>query len=143
MKYDKIKELIAESKIMSVKTDDHGRVTSKSYGDDTPHKPTKSNGLKPGTDKAGVSKARELARRAIAQMVKEEQDIDLSEEQLDEITEAAMSASEKYDSFVGKQITHKGYKVSQEGPKQWAVPDASKKRFSTLDAVKRHIDKNL
>ena len=46
------------------------------------------------------------------------------------------------DTFVGKKGTYKGYGITQEGPHQWGI-SASVRKFSTLAAAKRHIDKVL
>lgn len=54
------------------------------------------------------------------------------------VTEAAYNP----DTFVGKKGTYKGYGITQEGPRQWGI-SSSVRKFPTLDAAKRHIDKNL
>jgi hypothetical protein len=46
------------------------------------------------------------------------------------------------DTFVGKKGTYKGYGITQEGPYQWGI-SSSLRKFSTLAAAKRHIDKNM
>jgi hypothetical protein len=46
------------------------------------------------------------------------------------------------DTFVGKKGTYKGYGITQEGPSQWGISSSARK-FTTLNAAKRHIDKNL
>jgi hypothetical protein len=46
------------------------------------------------------------------------------------------------DTFVGKKGTYKGYGITQEGPHQWGI-SSSVRKFSTLAAAKRHIDKVL
>jgi hypothetical protein len=46
------------------------------------------------------------------------------------------------DTFVGKKGTYKGYGITQEGPSQWGI-SSSVRKFSTLAAAKRHIDKVL
>jgi len=46
------------------------------------------------------------------------------------------------DTFVGKKGTYKGYGITQEGPSQWGISSSAKK-FTTLAAAKRHIDKVL
>jgi len=46
------------------------------------------------------------------------------------------------DTFVGKKGTYKGYGITQEGPYQWGI-SSSVRKFSTLAAAKRHIDKNM
>ena len=46
------------------------------------------------------------------------------------------------DTFVGKKGTYKGYGITQEGPHQWGISSSSRK-FTTLNAAKQHIDKNL
>ena len=46
------------------------------------------------------------------------------------------------DTFVGKKGTYKGYGITQECPHQWGISSSARK-FSTLNAAKRHIDKNL
>jgi hypothetical protein len=46
------------------------------------------------------------------------------------------------DTFVGKKGTYKGYGITQEGPSQWGI-SSSLRKFSTLAAAKRHIDKNM
>ena len=46
------------------------------------------------------------------------------------------------DTFVRKKATYKGYGLTQDGPHQWSV-SASARKFPTLAAAKRHIDKNL
>jgi cytidyltransferase-like protein len=46
------------------------------------------------------------------------------------------------DSFVGKKGTYKGYGLTQEGPHQWGI-SSSLRKFTTLNAAKRHIDKHL
>jgi hypothetical protein len=46
------------------------------------------------------------------------------------------------DTFVGKKGTYKGYGITQEGPYQWGI-SSSLRKFTTLAAAKRHIDKNM
>ena len=46
------------------------------------------------------------------------------------------------DTLVGKKGTYKGYGITQEGPHQWGISSSSRK-FTTLNAAKQHIDKNL
>jgi hypothetical protein len=46
------------------------------------------------------------------------------------------------DTFVGKKGTYKGYGITQEGPSQWGISSSARK-FPTLNATKRHIDKNM
>ncbi len=46
------------------------------------------------------------------------------------------------DTFVPKQMSYKGYGLRQDGPYEWSV-SASARKFPTLAAAKRHIDKHL
>lgn len=46
------------------------------------------------------------------------------------------------DTFVPKQMSYKGYGLRQDGPYEWSI-SASARKFPTLAAAKRHIDKHL
>jgi hypothetical protein len=56
--------------------------------------------------------------------------------------EGVAEAEYNPDTFVGKKGTYKGYGITQEGPSQWGI-SSSVRKFSTLAAAKRHIDKVL
>lgn len=57
-------------------------------------------------------------------------------------TQGVAEAEYNPDTFVGKKGTYKGYGITQEGPHQWGI-SSSVRKFSTLNAAKRHIDKVL
>jgi hypothetical protein len=90
-----------------------------------------------------LASASEIADEAIQTY----HDIDLSDyadpTELADLDEQGVAEGEyNPDTFVGKKGTYKGYGITQEGPHQWGI-SSSVRKFSTLAAAKRHIDKVL
>ena len=86
-----------------------------------------------------------IARSAIKHKTPDQAEKDIKRwEKVNKVVNKEGVAEGEYnpDTFVGKKGTYKGYGITQEGPSQWGISSSARK-FPTLNAAKRHIDKNL